>query len=119
MLLRAVVQVALDRASLGVAGLHDAGARRSQLIGLSLHLVERLLERGVELHVVQREPDLSCQLGERLVVGVVERCRPGRAVHDQQTEELARVRHGRDAHDRLVRRVGGERGQPHPHPRGT
>ena len=51
-----------------VAGLDDAGARRAQLVGLAAHLVERLLERGVELHVVQREPDLARELGERLVV---------------------------------------------------
>ena len=58
-LLRAVVQVALDPAALRVAGLDDAGARRAQLVGLAPHLVERLLERRVELHVVEREPDLA------------------------------------------------------------
>ena len=74
-LLRAVVQVALDAAALGVGRLDDAGARRAELVGLAAHLVERLLQRGVELHVVQREADLAGELGEREVVGFVERQR--------------------------------------------
>ena len=54
-LLRAVVQVALDAAALEVGGLDDAGAGAAQLVGLAPDLVERVLERGVELEVVQRE----------------------------------------------------------------
>ena len=83
-LLRAVVQVAFDAAPLGVGRLHDAGAGRAQLVGLAAHCVERLLERGVELHVVEREPDLAGELGEREVVGVVERERALRAAHDDR-----------------------------------
>ena len=75
MLLRAVVEVALDPTPLGVGGLDDAGPRCAELVGLAADLVERLLERGVELHVVQREPDLARELGERLVVVLVERQR--------------------------------------------
>ena len=54
-LLRAVVQVALDAAPLEVGGLDDARAGAAQLVGLAPHLVERVLERGVELEVVERE----------------------------------------------------------------
>ena len=72
-LLCPVVEVALDLAPLGVAGLDDACARGAQLVGLAAHLVERLLERRVEGDVVQRETDLARELGERLVVVVAER----------------------------------------------
>ena len=89
-LLRAVVQVALDRAPLGVAGLDDACARGAQLVGLAAHLVERLLKRRVELDVVQRETDLARELGERLVVVVVERRRPDGSPHDDEAEQLDR-----------------------------
>ncbi len=46
---------------------------RAELVGLAADRVERLLQRGVELHVVQREADLARELGEREVVGFVER----------------------------------------------
>ena len=72
-----------------VGGLDDAGSGRAQLVGLAADLVERLLERGVELHVVQRETDLAGELGEGLVVVLVERERTvGPADHDQ-AEQLA------------------------------
>ena len=89
MLLCAVVQVALDRASLRVAGFDDARARRAELVGLAAHLVERLLQRGVELHVVQRKPDLTRQLGERLLVGFRELQRALGPAHDDEAEQLA------------------------------
>ena len=79
MLLGAVVQVALDGAPLRVAGFDDAGAGGAELVGLAPNLVERLLQRRVELHVVQRQPDLARELGERLVVGLAElQCALGR-----------------------------------------
>ena len=81
MLLGAVVQVALDAAALGVAAGHDARPRLAQLVGLLAHLVERGLQRGVELRVVQREPDLARQLGEHPVVVLGE----GLAVDDRST----------------------------------
>ncbi len=63
-LLGAVVEVALELAPLRVAGGHDAGARGAQLVvGLS-QLVERGLQGGVELHVVQGETDLAGELGQ-------------------------------------------------------
>ena len=115
MLLRAVVQVALDRAALRVAGFDDAHAGRAELVRLAAHLVERLLERGVELHVVQREPDLTCELGERLLVGLGELQRANRASHHDQAEQLARVGDGRDAQHVGV--VLEHRGQPDLRPR--
>ena len=72
-LLGAVVQVALDAAALGVGGGHDPRPRGLQLAGLAAHLVEALLQRGVEVHVVQGQADLAGQLGEGLVVGLGER----------------------------------------------
>ena len=63
--------------------------RRAQLVGLAPHLVERLLQRGVELHVVQREADLAGELGERLVVVLVERQRAVGPAHHDHAEQLA------------------------------
>ena len=103
-LLRAVVQVALDATSLRVARFDDASAGGAQLVGLALHLVERLLQRGVELHVVQREADLARQLGERLVVVLVERQRAVGAAHDDHAEQLPAVRDRRDAQHLVVGR---------------
>ena len=76
MLLRAVVQVALDPAPFRVARCHDPRAGLAQLVGLLAQLVERGLQRGVELGVVQGEADLAGQLGEHPVVLVGERRRP-------------------------------------------
>ena len=67
-LLGAVVEVALDLAPGRVGGGHDAGPGRLQLVGLAPHLVEGLLQGGVELDVVQGQPDLAGQLGEHGVV---------------------------------------------------
>ena len=54
-------------------------------------LVERCLQRGVELHVVQREADLAGQLGEDPVVVLGERRRRRRARDDDEAEQLAAV----------------------------
>ncbi len=54
-LLRAVVQVALELAALGVAGGDDARTATRAARRWCAQLVERRLQRGVELHVVQRE----------------------------------------------------------------
>ena len=118
MLLRAVVEVALDRAPLRVAGFDDASARGSQLVGLAPHLVERLLECRVELDVVQRETDLARELGEHLVVVVVERQGALAAPHDDEPEQFTRVRDGRDAENDVFFR-GHEFRQPDAAPRGT
>ena len=71
-LLGAVVQVAFELAPLGVAGGHDAGTRVLQLLVADAQLVEAGLERGVELHVVQRQADLAGDLGEHGVLGLGE-----------------------------------------------
>ena len=105
----------MRRRSVSVASTMRA-RERAQLVGLAAHRVERLLQRGVELHVVQREPDLAGELGEREVVGLVERQRAVRAAHDDQAEQLARVRDRRGAQHRLVE-AGEDRGQPHLRPR--
>ena len=62
MLLCAIVQVAFELATLGVAGRDDAGARVTQLDVARLELLERCLQRRVELHVVQRQANLAGQL---------------------------------------------------------
>ena len=77
-LLGPVVQVALDLAPGLVGRGDDAGARGLQLARLAPHLVERGLQRGVELHVVQGEPDLTGELGEHAVVLGVEVLGPRR-----------------------------------------
>ena len=66
---------------------------------------------------MQREPDLAGELGEREVVGLVERERALRAPHDDQAEQLAGVRDRRGAQHRLVE-AGEDRGQPHLRPCG-
>ena len=75
-LLGAVVQVALDAAALGVPAGHDARPRLAQRVGLLAHLVERGLQRRVQLRVVEGEADLTRQVGEHPVVVLRERARP-------------------------------------------
>ena len=96
-LLGAVVEVALDLAPLGVAGRDDAGARGAQVLVGALQVLEALLERGVELDVVEGEADLAGQLGEHAVVLVGEVVAVGGALDHEQAEQLARVRRRRDA----------------------
>ncbi len=68
-LLGPVVEVAFELAPLAVAGGHDAGAGVLQLLVADAQFVETGLESGVELHVVQRQPDLAGDLGEDGVLG--------------------------------------------------
>ena len=98
-LLGAVVQVALELAALGVAGGHDAGPGLLQLGVRALQLVERRLQRGVELDVVQGEADLAGQLGEHAVVALGEglAVRPGGRT-TMRPEQLAGVGDRGDAH---------------------
>ena len=58
------------------------------------------------------EPDLTRELGEREVVGVVERERALRPAHDDQPEQLAGVRDRRDPQHRLLE-AGEDRREPH------
>ena len=104
-LLRAVVQVALDAAPFEVGGLDDAGTGAPQLVGLTSDLVERVLQCRVELEVVQREADLARQLGEGLVVVFLERGVAVCPADDDHAEQLARVRDRRDADRQARRRV--------------
>ena len=115
-LLGAVVEVALDLAALGVAGGHDAGARGAEVLVGPLQVLEALLQRGVELHVVQGEADLAGQLGEHAVVLLGEVVAVGGPLDHEQAEQLAGVRRRRDAELRR-RPVLEERGQPHLEPR--
>ena len=114
-LLGAVVEVALDLAPLGVAGGHDAGTRGAQVVVGALQVLEALLQRGVELHVVEGEPDLAGQLGEHPVVLVGEVVAVGGALDHEQAEQLTGVRGRRDAQLRR-RPVLEQAGQPHLEP---
>ena len=102
-----------------VARLDDARARRAELVGLAPHLVERLLQRGVELHVVEREADLAGELGERLVVVLVERQRAVGPAHDDHAEQLARVGDRRDPQHLVVVAGGSRAARSAPTPRPT
>ena len=115
-LLGPVVEVALDLAPGRVGRGHDAGPRRPQLVGLAPDLVERFLEGGVELDVVQRQADLTGELGEHGVVVGRELVAVGRPHRHDEPEDLARVRRGRDAeHGVLASRQQAR--QPDLHPR--
>ena len=116
-LLGPVVQVALDLAPGLVGRGDDAGARGLELARLAPHLVERGLQRGVELHVVQGEPDLTGELGEHAVVLVVEALGPRCPPRHDQPEELARVGDGRHPQDGVVA-LRQQRGQRDLDPRG-
>ena len=87
-LLRAVVEVALDPQPLGICRGDDPCARGTQLLGLPAELVERPLQRRVEANVAQGEAHLPGDLGEDSRFLVVELLRRRRA---------ARPRSGRAA----------------------
>ena len=73
------------------------------------------------MRLCSARPDLAGQLGERLVVLLVERGVAERAADDDHPEQLARVGHRRDADRRVELGVvlGQQRGEPHPDPRRT
>ncbi len=56
-LLRAVVDVALDPAALGVGGRHQPGPGRPQLVVGAPEVVQRRLQRGVQRPVVQHDAE--------------------------------------------------------------
>ena len=89
MLLRAVVQVALDAPPLGVGRPRPPGPGGAQLLRLASQLVERGLQRGVQLHVAQREPELAGEVGEQAVGGRVEAARRATPGHDQPEQPPA------------------------------
>jgi FtsX-like permease family len=115
-LLRAVVQVALNATAFGVRTRHDPGPGAAQLVGLLTQLVEGGREGGVQPGVVQREADLAGELGEDTVVLGGERVASGRAAHHDQPEEVPGVAHRRDP-ERSGSGVGQQGGQPHRRPR--
>ena len=114
-LLGAVVQVAFDRATGLVAGGHDAASRTLQLVGLTPHLVERGLERGVEPDVVHRDTELPRELDHRALILRRERFRTHGAFHQQESEQLTGMRH-RGGADEGVLTTGEQARQPHLHP---
>jgi len=89
MLLRAVVQVALHPAALGVAGGNDAGPGQPQLVGLPAQLVQGGLQRRVQPRVVHGQPDLPGKLGENAVVILGEAVGRGGPFDHDQAEKLA------------------------------
>ena len=102
LLLRAIVNVALDPPALGVGRADDACARGAELVGLAAQFVERSAQLGVEVDVAERQPELACEIGEQAVVGDVER-RAGRAFDEDQPEQLAGVRDRGDPQRALAR----------------
>ena len=95
-LLRAVVQVPLDAATFGVAAGHDARPRLAERVGLLADLVQGRLQGGVELRVVQGQPDLPGQVGQDTVVVLGEHARLGRPLDHDQPEQFAGVADRRD-----------------------
>ena len=91
MLLGAIVEVAFQLAPLGVAGRHDASPRVLQLVVALLQLLQAGLQGGVELEVVQRQGDLTGELGEHVVLCLGERLAVMRAGHRDDPEQLAAV----------------------------
>ena len=69
-----------------IGGLHDASPRRLQFSRLPPHLVERRLQRGVELRVVQGQTDLPRQLPEGALFVVGEDFRPFGPLHHEHAE---------------------------------
>ena len=93
-----------------VATIRARDARSSSLVRADL--VEGGLQRGVELDVVQRQADLAGQLGEHAVVLLGEGVTVGRALDDDEAEQLAGVGHRRDPQLRRGPALQ-QRGQPH------
>ena len=117
MLLRSVVEVALDPASLRVRGGPHSGSRGAQLAGLQLELVQGGLERRAEMDVVEREADLPGERGQHLFLLVGE----GhllRALYHDEAEQLARVSDRCGSECRLFA-LGQHPGQPYAQPRGA
>ena len=91
LLLGAVVEVALDPATLGVGRSDDACSRLPQLLGPARQLLERRPQLRIELGVAEREADLPSELVQDILVLAAERLAAGRTLHDDQTEELTRL----------------------------
>jgi hypothetical protein len=64
-LLRAVVQVAFNASPLGVGGRDQPPTRRLQLGRLPAQLLKRVLQRRVQVSLLQRHPKLARHLFER------------------------------------------------------
>ena len=112
-LLRAVVEVALDLAARLVGRGDDARTRHAQLVVGDAQIVERGLQRGVEPRVVERERDRTGELGEHPILFVGERRVAGAARADDEPEQLAGVRERRDPQRPAFVR-GEQRRQPAP-----
>ena len=96
--LGAVVQVALEPASLGIGDRDQPGARGAQVVVAAAQVVDRAAQLAVEFGVVQHGGDEAGDAPEGLVVAVVEVVGAGVAVHDEQSDQ---------------RPLHGERGEAH------
>ena len=114
--LRAVVQVALQAAALGVGHRHQPGARRAQLVVAPAEVVDRPAQLAVELGVVQHGGDEPGDAGQRFVVAVVEVLGTRVAVHHQQADQRTLDGERGDAH-RPAATV--QHRQPRVHPPGA
>ena len=114
-LLRAVVEVALDPAPGLVGGSDDAQPGGLELRVALLQGLEAGLERRVEPDVVQREADLARELGQHALGLVGEGDRVGRPLGHDQPEQDPGVHDRSDAHDTLPR-SSTRPGHPHLEP---
>jgi len=117
-LLRAVVEVALEAPAGRVARSHDPGARLLQRPGLAPDLVERFLQRGVEPYVVQREADLPGEVGQHALVLGPEGLGHLLPLHDDEPEQLSGVGDGRDTEVGILASVREQAREPDLHPCG-
>jgi hypothetical protein len=95
MLLRTVVEIAFDPATFGVTAGHDARPRLAQGVRLLAQLVERRLQRRVQLRVVERQPDLPGEVGEHPIVVFGEGGVSRDALDDDESEQFPGVADGR------------------------
>ena len=115
-LLRSVVQVPLDATTFGVTARDDARPRLAELVRLLADLVQGGLQGGVELGVVQGEPDLAGQVGKDTIVVLGETAGLRRPLDHDQSEQFAGVADRSDA-DLLLLASGQQGGQPDRRPR--
>ena len=110
-LLRPVVDVPFDAPSLRVCRGNDPSSRGAQLRRLPPKLVERRLKGGVEPEVPKRQADPAAQLGEDVLLILVEWLAVDGALRDDETEQLAGVQDRRDT-QLCVLAPGGDAWQP-------
>jgi hypothetical protein len=92
-LLGAVVEVALETASLGILGLDETLARRSDLPATDKQLCAAVIERGSEPGPPQYQTGLGGQSGEESLFDERE-CQPWALLQPEHPQELVSVAHG-------------------------